>query len=487
MLRQMFLYLVKRKDLVIVGIVISAFSFIYSYIGIQKHQHFQTFGWDTAVFDQQVYLVSQGKVPFSSLHGFIGLGDHFHPLLYLIGGNAYKVWSNAGMLYIIQSVLASLSAVPLYLSSLIILRKTKLVLTSAKILSGIIVFLYLFSVSFQFMVVGEYNDAPTVALPLLCLLYFVLKGNLVGYWVSFIFMLLTKEEYSLLSVPIAIYLCIKHKDFSRSLITLIIGLTYFFILTFLIMPRISGTKEYIFFSSANRPQSIVSEMLRNPSLFVTKFLDNQEKRNTILISLTSFGFLPVLAPIELILPTATLAIRFYDDSIPRRFEFNNQYAAGLIPPLVFASIFGLKKLITFLIRRKIPPNQIIIFLTAFLISVGIYQDLLFHGPINSIFKKQFYQTEEWEINAKELVKQVPEKVIVASQNSLLPHISQREEFFLLPKVGGAEYIVVDLADGPNKFAPIDKGRTQILILKLLESGEYMIVWEKGESMLLRRI
>jgi uncharacterized membrane protein len=478
---------IKKLELTALFIIIISFSIIYSFIGIEKHIHFQTFGWDTAIFDQQVYLVSQFKPPFSSLHGFIGLGDHFHPLLYLVGGLAYKIWSNAGMLYIIQSVVACLSAVPLYLSAKYILKETELSSWHIGIVSLSIIFCYLFAASFQFMVTGEYNDAPTVALPLLFSLYFLITRNERGFWVSFILMLFTKEEYSLLSVPVGIYLFIKWRSFKKAAFATILGLLYFFFLTTYLMPKISGTNEYIFFSDSNRPQSIISKFLGKPSLSITKLVDNPEKRKTILASLTSFGFLPLLSPAELIIPTTTLAIRFYDDTLPRRYEFNNQYASGLIPPLAFAAVFGVRNLLILLSKRKISENLSAVLIISFLILTSIYQDLILHGPINALLKKQFYETQRWEGDANELINKVPPRVTVSSQNSLLPHLSERSNFYLLPKIGNSEYIAVDLADGPNKFAPLDLMATKDLINSLITEKKFEVVWQKNQSILLKKI
>ncbi len=475
------------SDITTICLIIVLFSIIYSFIGFQKHNHFQTFGWDTAVFDQQLFLVSQLKIPISSLHGFVGLGDHFHPLLYIFGGLLYKIWGKAEMLYIIQSTVASLSALPLYLIAKRILIKTKFSGYQIKILSLLICIVYLLNVSFQFMVLGEYNDAPTVALPLLFSIYFLLTRNNLGYWVSFVFILLTKEEYTLFAIPLALYIAVIGEGLKKAFVNIILGLGTFFLLTYLIMPSISAKKEYLFFTNSNRPPDVILKMVRDPSQFLTKLFDNYNKRKTILISLASDGFLPLLSPTNLILPLGNLAIRFYDDSIPRRFEFNNQYAAGLIPPLAVAQSFGVLNLIIFLTKRCVNKKKIFFSLASFILLITLMQDIVFHAPINSLFKKQFYEHPAWIKDAHELISQVPKDVTIAANNSLLPHLSGRENFYLLPKIGNAEYIVVDLADGPNKFAPLVSSKEmERVINNLIREKKYKIIWQKGKSMLLQK-
>jgi uncharacterized membrane protein len=482
------IYFKKNLDKVSLGIIIFLAIVIYSFIGIQKHLHFQTFGWDTAIFDQQVYLVSQLKVPYSSLHGFMGLGDHFHPLLYLVGGLAYKIWSNAGMLYVLQSMIACLSAIPLFLINKYLLEKTKFSKIQKLVLNLLLVVMYLSSVNFQFMVIGEYNDAPTVVLPLLFTLYFLLVKNSLGYWISFVLILLIKEEYCLLSIPLSIYIALSLRDFKKSLVTLVLGMGSFFLLTYHVMPAISGTNEYIFFSESNKPENIIWQMFTHPWEFVTKLLDNPEKRKTIFISLFSFGFLPLLSILNLILPGFNLAVRFYDSTILRRYEFNNQYASGLVGPMAVAGSFGLVSLINFLQNKKFKLKHIFWGLVIYLVGIILVQDLVFHGPVNSLFKPSFYEFSISQKDAHELIAVVPKDVTIAANNSLLPHLSQRENFYLLPKVEDAEYIAVDLSDGPNKFAPLGSSdEMKRVINQLVRDNHYQIVWMNSESMLLKRL
>lgn len=466
--------------------LIVLFIFIYSFIGINKHLHFQTFGWDTAIFDQQVYLISQLKPPFSSLHGFIGLGDHFHPLLYIVGGLLYKLWSNAGMLFIIQSVVLCLSAWPLYLINKKVLEKVKFSTFQKRVINLILVLMYFVSVSFQFMAVGEYNDASTLALPLLFALYFLLVKKYFGFVLSFILVLLTKEEYCLLGIPLSIFIALEYKKYRLALLTFILGVGTFFLLTYKIMPLISGT-EYLFFSENNQPGKIIPQLLTHPLQIVTKLFDDPEKRKTIFISLFSFGALPLFSLVNLVLPGFNLAIRFYDSTVLRRYEFNNQYSAGLIPPLAVASVYGLVKVIDILLKKKIKISKIYFGLLVYLILVIILQDLIFHGPINSLLKPSFYRFTGNELAAHELIKNVPKDAVLSANNSLLPHLSQRENFYLLPKVGDAEYIAVDLADGPNKFAPLkDAQEMKKMIEELKMQKKFNVVWQKGDAILLRR-
>ena len=477
--------LTKRKGIFILIGEIIFFTCLYAFIGIQKHVSFQTFGWDTAVFDQQFYFVSQFKAPYSSLVKMNGLGDHFQLVPLLLGGFFYRIYSHPYMLFILQSIVACLSAWPLYLINLHLFKKTKLSRLAVTCISLTITFVFLTSVSFQSMLTDEFHNEPFIIAPLLFMIYYLLKNNKIGYWISFGLVLLTKEIFGLLGIPLGIYVWFKKKKLKLALMTVLIGLATTCLLIFQIMPRLANTDSYYHFGEHNNPRYLVSKLILKPSKLVTGLFDHPEKRKTITASLFSFGFLPLFAPVELIAPVFSLGMRFYDDTTSRLYAFNNHYASPYLPLLAVALSFGTYRLIR-LFEKKKWHQQGWIVICVYLMVMAIGQDYIYHGPINSIFKRQFYVKTSFEEDAHELIKQVPDDKAITTQNSLLPHLSRRDNFYLLPEIGEAEYVVVDLADGPNKFSPLTYEQTKELINNLLNEQKFQIVWQKNLSLLLKK-
>ncbi|PLZ80809.1 hypothetical protein CBP16_12350, partial [Fischerella thermalis WC217] len=68
-----------------------------------RHMLFHSAAWDLGIFDQAVYLISQGKSPISSFLGFHILGDHaaiiFYPLALL-----YKIYPSVYWLFLVQAI-----------------------------------------------------------------------------------------------------------------------------------------------------------------------------------------------------------------------------------------------------------------------------------------------------------------------------------------------------------------------------------------------
>ncbi|MFM6278572.1 MAG: DUF2079 domain-containing protein, partial [Dolichospermum sp.] len=79
---------------------------------IIRHELFNSSG-DLAFFDQTVYLVSQGKLPISSVLGFHILADHAAWILYPIA-LLYKIYPTVYWLFLVQSLALTLGVIPTY-------------------------------------------------------------------------------------------------------------------------------------------------------------------------------------------------------------------------------------------------------------------------------------------------------------------------------------------------------------------------------------
>lgn len=163
--------------MVISILVLSAST--YSFIHHQRHTHFLTAGWDLAVFDQPIYLFSRGKLPFSSLHNMNTLGDHFHPLLLLVGGLIYSVWSDPRALLWLESLIAVASGGALYLFTKLLCKKhlQKLPKVLTILLPFSVMLMYLLSVGFQSMLLDDFHDDVLITLPLMLSVLFILKRD----------------------------------------------------------------------------------------------------------------------------------------------------------------------------------------------------------------------------------------------------------------------------------------------------------------------
>jgi len=85
----------------------------YAVLAVSRHLQIRTTGYDLGIFEQAVRGYAHLRAPVSELKGphFNLLGDHFHPILALLGP-VYHVFPGPYTLLVAQAALLALSALP---------------------------------------------------------------------------------------------------------------------------------------------------------------------------------------------------------------------------------------------------------------------------------------------------------------------------------------------------------------------------------------
>jgi len=452
-------------------LLIFLFALIFSVISVAKHDHFQTFAWDLSFFDELIWKMGRGIEPRSSLGGLHVLGDHFQPILYVFAP-LYWIKSDVRMLLITHASIASINVLPIYLLALTLLKK--------KFLAISVSMMYLLFTGYQFAVFDGFHQSVFAPFFIGWLYYFLVTKNNRGFWVAAIGLLATKEEYALLLAAIGPVIIFYFKRVKLGIATIMVGLVSFFLMIYVLIPYFQkGPYAHFGYGElGNTPIDVVTTTLRSPDKTLRLLLTPPIKIRTVLLTFASFSFLPLFVPLHLVPIAQQFAVRFLDTVTIHRWTNLNHYSFPLAPLMSIALIFSLRDVFV----KKIELNKLAIYI----LLCTLLQDLIFHGPINSLLKPSFYQTQAWEYDVQELIARVPNQQTVASQNSLLPHLSQRNRFYLLPEIGDAEYIAVDMSDGPNKYSPLTHQKTEALINTLLASHQYQLIWRQNKSMLLKK-
>jgi len=91
--------------------LISINSIILFIASSTRHALFQSTAFDLGIFDNGVYLISQGKEPYITFRELHILGDHaawiFYPIALL-----YKLYADVHWLFALQAIALSLAALP---------------------------------------------------------------------------------------------------------------------------------------------------------------------------------------------------------------------------------------------------------------------------------------------------------------------------------------------------------------------------------------
>lgn len=461
-------------------VILILYSIVFSFLAIRNHELYQTFGWDLGFFDQLLWQASRGNLNFVSTIGNINiLGDHFQPIIYLLAP-LYWIWDNVAVILTVQVLLVTAAAVPLFL-----LAKQK---TRSEPVGLAVSAAYLLFSGTQFTITNEFHQSAFIPLLMSWGLYWLETGRERRGILTLLSLLLVKEELALLLTGLGLmYLCLKRVKLGIFLAG--VGVVSFFILINWLIPTLSSQNRYIHFgygSLGETPQDVIGSAGNNPAEALERLVYPQIKIEQAVWSLVSYGGLPILSPVSLIPVVQQYAVRFLDDRNTHRWINNNHYSAPLGPLLAFGTIMAISKGVR-VFRSSSRFSRNLTFLSIFLLLMSISTAVVLRTPIFSIFKSQLYFTPEWVKDADRLAAAVPAVASVAANNSLAPHLAHRDKIYLLPEIRDAEYIAVDLADGPNKHAPWPETKMREYIGELVDSGGWEVKQGFGEAMLLRRI
>ncbi|MEK9171574.1 MAG: DUF2079 domain-containing protein [Patescibacteria group bacterium] len=455
------------RVLILLTGILTIYAGLMAFLSIRNHELYQTFGWDLGFFDQLIWQASRGNLNFVSTIGNINLlGDHFQPVIYLLAP-LYWIWSDVRVLLIVQALLVTGAAIPLYF-----LAKKKL---HNEFISFSIVISYLLFSGTQFTITNEFHQSAFIPLLLSLGFYWMETGKRNWGIISILSLLLVKEEMGLLVAAIGL-MYIFRKQVKTGILLTVAGLFGFYILINSIIPAVSSQNNYIHYgygSLGETPAEVAKSVINNPVAGFRSLIEPKIKLEQVGASIISFGGLPLLSPVGLIPVFQNYAVRFIDDRNTHRWLNNNHYSAPLGPLLAYATILAFGKFKS----RKLPA--------VYLAAMSIVVALVLRLPVWSLFKSQLYFTPQWAKNIDSIVKLVPANASVAANNSVFPHISQRDKIYLLPEINDAEYVVMDLEDGPNKYSPLDFSQA-VLLSERLESESWDKIAVSGKSVIFKR-
>jgi len=241
-----------------------------------RHILFQSSDFDLGIFDNGIYLISQGQTPFVTFRNLHILGDHSAFILYIIA-LFYVIIPSVYWLFFIQALSLSLAVVPIF--SLARLAN----LTDKK--AQIVCLIYLlYPLIFN---VNLFDFHPEViSIPFIFLAILTAKLNQLKYFILAIIIILScKAVLSLTVFALGIWLIICENKKVYGLIAIVSGVFWFILTTQFIIPKFNNGQE----ATAVERYAFLGDSVKE--IFLNLFLQPQ----LILSSLFTFANLEYLA------------------------------------------------------------------------------------------------------------------------------------------------------------------------------------------------
>lgn len=408
-------------------------AFLFSLVSVIRHNHYFSQGQDLGIFTQSAWLYSQGYYPYNTITGRLDFQDRYKPIMLFLG-LLFKLWADPRFLLIIQAVFLSFSSLFVYAIS----KKIGLDNLTAYIL----MISYVLFPGITSFIIDDFHEVSLFPFFFLGSIYFYLKKSKLLY-LFLIFSLIIRDYLVVFSLVFWLSLFFsKNKIIANKILKTVVIINCIGLVLMLIVIKLVGGITYGSFNSRGDTliQVIVSFIL-NPLNLLHALFFPLIKLKTLFISLGYFAFLP-LFNIWLMIPVFfQLAGRFLDFVHPYRWEIFYHYSGELTAVLSLGTIIALKKI----------PVKTGKYLTVLIFLISLFSLIFFHSPLLLLRKAEFWRKEDWMRNNDYILSLVSNEASVATQNSLVPHLSLRREIYVLPTINNADYVVLDLRAGQDRF------------------------------------
>ncbi|MGD9709671.1 MAG: DUF2079 domain-containing protein [Halothiobacillaceae bacterium] len=430
--------------LLVAGIV--HFLFLL-FLGLTRHWGYLTSAFDLGIYDQSLWGLIHG-VPFLSTANEFDLpinrlGVHFNPILALFAP-LYAIYPAAEWLILIQALSISITAWPLYLLGLRLLRSDRAALLWA--------LAYLFNPFVLSAAAWDFHPV-VLAAPLMALAVLSIELKHARLFLLCCFLLLlVREHYGIALVGFGALWWLRQRTVLPAVAAVGGGVIGFALVLGVVMPSLSPTGSHVMMSQELGQLSrygwlgeslpeVVSALLFHPLDALGAVLLEMGGGVYLALLMLPLFFVPVVGA-EFLLPAAAdLAVNLLSANPMPRSVFA-YHSIALIPLLVAAGVKGTLRIAA---RGRYSPTGVGgVALWGSLLMTYLAAPLPLPGAAN-VWAPAEYRL--WpESTPAEIRSLLPPEASLSAQSNVAPHFTQRAAIRVFPNgVGDADCVVLRLA------------------------------------------
>ncbi len=422
------------------GLII-LYIFVFSYLSILRYRSFQTSAYDLGTMIQVIWNTSKGWF----LQDSINMGypmtrfwmAHWE-FIFIPIALIFKIIPHAYTILILQSVVVTLGALPLYWIGKLITHDKSTAVTFS--------FAYLMYPAIQNANLADVHGVTFAAPLLIFTFYYLIKKNFKLFYLFTLLTLLCREDSALLLIMMGIYAFFALKEKKHGLIVAAVSVIWFLIWYQRLKIRsLLGFPEFDIMAGADTHWSHLGQLSHDP-LYLFKFWAKQYNilyfiyifAPVVFLSFFEWKILLIAAPIFFI---NLISSYYYTHDV-------EHYYSVTVAPFVFISaIYGLQKIYEFfrnkLIHRfkerSIRENVLSIGSTLVLVLAIVF----FFIKSNALDFRHWKVTEHHQV-LDEVIKTIPANVSLSAESRLIPQAAKRHEIYVFnDNVGKVDYILYD--------------------------------------------
>ena len=455
------------------------YIWLFSYWTMRHHDGFGTSAFDFGLYDQGVWLLSRFERPFVTIMGRHLFGDHTSFILLPLVP-VYWVIPSAKVLLFSQAAALGSAAVPTFL-----LAREKL---RDEWLAALLAAAYLLHPVVGLTNLEQFHpDVFEVPLALFAL-YFMGRHRWVAFGACVLGLLLVKEDVALLTLPLGIYVAVRHNR-RVGVATCVASVVAMASALWWILPMYNGVGSL---NAWRLPFGGLKGLIRTSFVHpgkVVEYLGQDERPWYVWQLFIPFAWLPVLAPRVLLIGLAPLA-----SNVVSNFYYQHRigfhYSTLVLPVLVAATIYGVARFRSFAGRR---------IAIGLIVATSLACAYLW-GPTPLGRHEAVIASPSGPSvpHLKRAIAMIPDDAVVSSFYGYVPHVDHRKEIYMfpnpfkasywgtfkqegqrLPQADRVEYILVPTALDPEPAAVLAQIRADFEVV--YEAGNVTLMKQKAAA------
>jgi uncharacterized membrane protein len=410
-------------QVLLAGAVI-AWTWYFSARSLDIHHALGTSSYDSALYDQGMWLLSRFEAPFVTLMGRNLFGDHSSFVLLALVP-LYWIAPGAWIMFTAQSAAIAAGAIPVFLYG----RKRLGSEWFALIGAGT----YLLHPAVGWTNLENFHPDAFLGVFIGFAIYGALERKWRLYAVFVVLSLLVKEDVSLVIVPLGIWVALR-RDRRIGLLTVFGSIAFMAAAMLLVMRSLIGVPTRngwrIPFGG---PSGLIETTLTDPAALVEHL--RSDGRPWYLVQMTApfawlFVRLPDVAMISaLVLFTNILSTFWY------QYQIDYHYSLVAVPALAMGTLYAIGAMSDHAVSlrgRRLPVPTRSLAMAALAVASLLTAILWSPSP--------FGRTDSWygdrgnvyAESARELLADIPADAVVSANYRLTPHLAYREEIYQFP-------------------------------------------------------
>ena len=416
---------------VILATMVIAYVWYYTARSLDNHHALGTSSYDSALYDQGVWLLSQFEAPFVTLMGRNLFGDHASfILLFLVP--VYWVVPAAGVLFFAQSAAIGAGAIPVFLYGRKRIGNEWCALVAAAA--------YLVHPAVGWTNLENFHPDGFLGAFVAFAIYAALERKWRMYAVFVVLSLLVKEDASLVIVPLGIWVAIQ-RDKRRGILTILGALAFMAIAMLVVMRGLNGVATRngwrIPFGG---PGGVIDTAITNPT-DLWRYLTSDTRPWYVWQMTIPFAWLffrlPWVAMIgSLVLFTNILSTFWY------QYQIEYHYSLVIVPALALGTVHAIgviREWWDVRVSTSDDGQQRVVSLPLRGIAVGVwgmaaYVTSTLWAPVPWGNNPGWYgdPSNVYATSMREIIEVVPSDAVVAAHHRVTPHMAHRTEIYQFP-------------------------------------------------------